>query len=269
MAQIDATQLQITFGIVGAGSAPIELLIHQARKMGIDRESLEAVPVVRFGLRPVVLERSLVVVMSAAPLDIVQADAVIAVNNGEPGLHDALDIFDLLPIDAKAVSAERLMSGAGREHGPATLLLNAAGTPPIALDGFESATVDLASGDGISKAINVLLDRVVRKIAAGTWPPRECPTLILHATHKAIGPSDLQPDAFPKPGARLALRVSLHEPFGDDWSCNFVGAVDGVDGPHAITGTVEPAGPVPESLEGQWRIEMFRERDIWILRSMQ
>jgi hypothetical protein len=267
MAQIDDRQLQVTIGIVGVDSAPIDLLVHQARKLGIDREELEAVPVVRFGLRPVVLERSLVVVMSAAPLDVIQADAVIAVNNGEPGLEEALDVFDLVPVEN--ISTERLMSGAGREHGPITLLINAAGAPPLELDGFDSATVDLETGEGLSPVVNKLLERVVKQIVAGTIPPRECPTLILHATHRATTPAELQPAAFPKPGAKLALRVSLHEPFGDDWSCAFTGAVDAVLDPHAVAGTIKPAGPVPDALAGTWHVEMFREREIWLLRSMR
>ena len=269
MAQIDERQLQVTLGIVGVGSAPVDLLVHQARKMGIDREALEQVPVVRFGLRPVVLERSLVVVMSAAPLDVLQADAVIAVNTGEPGLEDVLDAFDLRARDASSLSADRLMSGAGREQGPAMLLLNVAGAPPLALDDLESATVDLETGEGISPAVNALLTRVLGMFADGTWSPRECPTLILHATHRATRSSDLQPGTFPRPGAGLALRISLHEPFGDDWSCMFAGTAESVVDPHTVFGTVKPAGPVPESLAGEWGVEMFREREIWIMRSMR
>jgi hypothetical protein len=267
MAQIDNRYLQLTIGIVGVDGAPVDLLVHQGRKLGIDRETLEAVPVVRFGLRPVVLERSLVVVMSAAPLDVVQADAVIAVNDGEPRLEDELDVYDLLPI--VDVSTERLMSGAGRADSPEMLVLNAVGTSPRALAHLPSATIDLQNGEGISPAINALLDRVTKNLAAGTREPRACPTIILHATHKATTSADLQPDTFPKPGARLALRVSLHEPFGDDWSCRFEGRVDEVDGLHQVVGTVAPAGEAPESLAGRWRVELFRERDIWILRSMQ
>jgi hypothetical protein len=269
MAQIDDEQLQITFGIVGVGSAPIELLIHQARKMNIDRESLEAVPVVRFGLRPVVLDRRLVVVMSAAPLDVLQADAVIAVNLGEPGLEDMLDVFDLLPLDANELTTERLMSGAGRADDPDVLVVNGVGAPPVAIADFPSATANLTTGEGISPVINALLERTVRKLVDGSRSPRECPTLVLHATHHATGPDDLHPGAFPQPGARINLGVSLHEPFGDDWSCKLTGAVDSVVDPHTVTGIVTPAGDVPESLEGEWNIEMFREREIWILRSMQ
>ena len=235
--------------------------------MGIDRDLLEAVPVVRFGLRPVILDRSLVVVMSALPLDVFQADAVIAVNTGESGLEDMLDVFDLLPVES--LSTERLMSGAGRADAPALLLMNAAGAPSLELDDFEPTQVDLDSGQGISPAINALLDRVVRPLASGTRWARACPTIVLHATHRASGPADLQPATFPIPGARLAVRISLHEPFGDDWSCNFTGSVDAVLGPHIVAGTIEPAGPVTDELEGTWRVEMFREREIWMLRSME
>lgn len=261
MAQIDERQLQVTIGVVGVGEAPLDLLVHQGRKMGLEREDLEAVPVVRFGLRPVILERSLVVVLSAAPLDVLQADAVIAINT--PGIEDELDIFDLVPV--ADVSTERLMSGAGRAHSPIMLLLNTQDAAPTTLD---FASVDLESGEGLSPAINGVLQQVVERLVTGTPSPRECPTLVLHATHRATGPSDLQPDTFPKPSSRLALNISLHEPFEGGWSCAMTGTVDGATGLHEVTGSVTPDGPVPEELAGPWRVELFREREIWILRSM-
>src|SRR5205085_10811000 len=134
--------------------------------------------------------------------------------------------------------------------------------------GFTSATVDLASGEGISAAINPIVSRAASLLAAGERQPRECPTLVLHATHRASSPDDLDPAAFPRPGARIHLHVSLHEPFGDDdsgaWDCAFEGVVDAVTDPHTVRGTIEPAGDVPEELEGRWSVELFREREIWI-----
>jgi hypothetical protein len=266
MAQIDEERLQITLGVVGVGSAPVDLLIHQGRKLGLDRELLEAVPVVRFGLRAEVLERPVVIVMSAAPLDVLQADAVIAVHTGEPDLEELLDRFDLLPIDMSEVSLERL-AGAGRTHEPIKPALDVgAGAPE--LDGFEVAVADLATGDGISAAINPLVSRAATLLASGEREARACPTLILHATHRATSDEDLQSATFPRPGSRLQLNVSLHEPFGDAWSCSFVGVVDTATGLHTVQGTVEPAGAVPDELEGTWRVELFREHEIWILRSM-
>jgi hypothetical protein len=268
MAQIDDEHLQITIGIVGVGSAPVDLLIHQGRKLGLDRELLEAVPVVRFGLRADVLERPLVVVMSAAPLDIFQADAVIAVHAGEPGLERLLDRYDLLPIDESEMTIERL-SGAGRETEPIKLLMNA-GAAPLELDDFESVDVDLQTGDGISAAINPIVSRVASLLESGEWTPRACPTVVLHASHRATSEEDLQPATFPRPGARIALGVSLHEPFGDSaWDCAFVGSVDAAVNMHIVRGTVAPAGDVPDALDGAWTIELFREHEIWMLRSME
>jgi hypothetical protein len=270
MAQIDDQHLQITLGIVGVGDAPVDMLIHQGRKLGLDRELLEAVPVVRFGLRAEVLGRPLVVVMSAAPLDVVQADAVIAVHSGDPELENLLDLFDLLPIEEAELTMERL-AGAGRACEPLKLLMNA-GAPPLPLEGFDAVEVDLETGNGISAAINPIVSRVASLLESGEWVARECPTIVLHATHRATSDEDLSPSTFPRPGARIALNVSLHEPFGDEddsaWSCAFEGTVDGVTGPHTVQGTVEPAGEVPAVLEGRWAIELIREREIWMLRSM-
>lgn len=272
VAQIDDKSLQITFAVVGSGSTPVDLLIHQGRKLGLDREVLEAVPVVRFGLRAQVLGRPVVLVMSALPLDVIQADAVVAVHAGEPGLEALLDHYDLLPIEPSALTQERL-NGAGREHEPLKLLLNVnAGLPHAGLEGFQAAVADLDTGDGISAAINPLVSRAATLLAAGERTPRECPTLILHATHRASSPAHLQPASFPKPGARIALHVSLHEPFGDEgereWSCAFEGTVEGAADLHTVIGTVDPDGAVPTELKGRWRVELIRENEIWMLRSM-
>jgi hypothetical protein len=270
MAQIDDERLQITLGVMGVGSAPVDFLIHQGKKLGLDRELLDAVPVVRFGLRGEVLRRSLIVVMSAAPLDVIHADVVVAVHTGEPGLEELLDHFDLLPLEPSQMTMERL-SGAGREHDPLVLVLNT-GEPALALEGFGSAVANLETGEGISAAINPLVSRAVTLLASGERVARECPTLILHATHRATSPADLQPATFPMPGARLALHVSLHEPFGDEqpraWDCDFEGIVDAAADLHTVHGTVAPAGAVPAELDARWHVELIREHEIWILRSM-
>lgn len=61
-------------------------------------------------------------------------------------------------------------------------------------------------------------------------------------------------------------------PFGDDeqreGSCAFDGTVDAAANLHTVHGTVEPAGAVPADLEGRWGVELIREHEIWILRSM-
>lgn len=270
VAQIDDQRLQITIGVVGVGSAAVDLLVHQGRKLGLDRELLEAVPVVRFGLRAEVLGRPLVVVMSAAPLDVFQADAVIAVDTGRPGLEALLDRFDLMPIAAANMTMERL-SGAGREHDPLQLVLHT-GATRTKLPGFDSAVANLETGEGISAAINPLVSRAAGLLANGERIARECPTLILHASHHPTSSTDLQPGAFPRPGARIALGVSLHEPFGEEdrreWSCEFVGAVEALVDAHTVQGTVDPVGPVPAELQGRWQVELIREHEIWFLRSM-
>ncbi|HEY4179527.1 MAG TPA: hypothetical protein VGM90_21955 [Kofleriaceae bacterium] len=266
MAQIDEESIQYVLGVVGSDEAVLDFLVIQGAKMGLDREILEGVPVVRFALKPLVLDRQQIIVFSGLPLDIVQADVVIAINDGDDRLLELLDAYDLIRGDD--ISTERLMSGAGRAVGPETLLLNTVGAEAIEIEGFETATVDLRTGDGVSAAINPIVSRIANRIANGEGDTRECPAVVIHATHKASHADDLQPIGLPRPGANVTLNVSLHEPFGEAWSCALAGTVDGVTGLHTARAIVKPAGPVPDALAGQWQVELVREREIWMLRSM-
>jgi hypothetical protein len=275
VARVDDEQIEITVAVVGIGDAAVDLLAPRAAKLEIDRETLEQAPVFRFGMRGEVWGRSLVVVMSALPLDILfQADIVVAIHTAGAGLLEALDRYDLLPIDPSRVSLERLMTmGAASGPEPLRLLLeDASAQAPLALEGWTTAPIDLRSGDGVSAALNPLVARVFGELDQRVRPHQRMPSIIHTATHRADGPEDLSPSgAIPRPGSRLHVNAYLHEPVetpnGDTWSVKYEGHVDATD-LHEARGVLRAVDAGPASLGGEWRVVLERKHEIWMVRSM-
>jgi hypothetical protein len=271
MARIDDKHVEVLVGVVGTGA--LDLLEHQGAKIGIDRGTLEEVPVVRFALRPEVLGKSLLVVMSAAPLDILVADIVLAVETAAPGLASVLDAYDLLPLAGP--SRDRLMNGAGRAVPPRVVVLRDATAVGVHSLPYPSAAIDLRSGAAISAAVNPLISDVASDLESGRLHPRRMPCLAHQAVHHHDGPDDLSPVGMPRSGSRLRLSVSLHEPFehrlhpeGGGWSVPFEGRVESRDSLHVVRGVAAAAGPGPDALTGPWRVRLFREREIWMVDEM-
>ena len=152
MAKVDDGCVEITVGILAVGDAAVDFMAPRAEKVGIDREMLEQAPVFRFGMRGQLWGRSVVIVMSALPLDLLfQADILVAIQTAEPGLPELLERLDLLPIQAGAMTAERFafMGGGEHNHEPLKILFrDGSATVPLALDGWPQAPLDLRTGEG-------------------------------------------------------------------------------------------------------------------------
>jgi hypothetical protein len=218
MAKVDDSSVEITVGVIAPGHAAIDFMAPRAEKVGIVRQTLEAAPVFRFELRGELWGRSLVIVMSALPLDLLfQADILIAIQSAEEGLPELLDRLGLLPLAADAMTSERFAFAGGGEHSPEPLKIlfhDASAAAPLALDGWARAPLDLRTGEGGSAALNPAIARVIEELASSQRSYQRVPTSIHTATHRPEGPDDLSPTgAVPRPGARLAVQAFLHEPF--------------------------------------------------------
>jgi hypothetical protein len=275
MARLDDEHVEITVALVGVGRAAVDFLAPRAAKLSIDRETLEQAPVFRFGMRGELWGRSLVVVMSALPLDVLfQADILVALHTDEAGLVQALDRYDLLPIDPGSMSIERLERMGGVRGGEPLRLLfeDASAREPLVLDGWTSAPIDLRTGDGGSLALNPLVARIIDELEQKQRVCERMPCIIHTASHHAEGPDDLSPSgAIPRPGSRLAIEAYLHEPVetdkGDSWSLRYEGRVEAAE-LHEVSGVIQCADSAPDSLGGSWRVRLERKHEIWMVRSM-
>src|SRR5262245_2541371 len=88
----DDQKLHITIGVLGADQTPNDVLEHMGASVGIDREMIEALPVVDFTFPAQVRVRDceLVVHLSALPQEIQWCDAVLVVVSDA----DSLDLLD-------------------------------------------------------------------------------------------------------------------------------------------------------------------------------